>query len=115
MSGTTRPVPQPRTVDTVLAGLLAISPIGWAWKRTKTSMWANFLGPLAAEISRFEGMAFEQLTEVDPRAANYLLPDYERVLGPDPCGETAVTLADRRALAYRRWTARGGQSPGDFI
>lgn len=57
------------------------------------------------------------MDEVDPRNAVYLLPDFERVLGPDPCGRDlgAQTLAQRQRLAHQRWTARGGPSIPYFV
>ncbi len=104
-----------RSPDQVLQSLLTYVPSGWAWSTALGSMLANFLSPLAAEISRFEGLAEEQTTEVDPRVAVNLLPDYERVLGPDPLGNIATTVPQRQARAYQRWTQRGGCSIPEVI
>jgi uncharacterized protein YmfQ (DUF2313 family) len=107
-----------RDPATVLAELLAISPpgVGMLLQNADTN-WAQFLAPLAAEISRFEGFADEMLIEVDPGAAEYLLPDYQRVLGPDPYGRDAIalTLSDQQALALSRWTQKWGVTIDDFI
>jgi uncharacterized protein YmfQ (DUF2313 family) len=106
-----------RSQATVLSELLQIDPPGCAVPgNVPGAMWPQWLAPLAAEISRFEGYAEEMLVEVDPGAANYLLPDYIRVLGPDPYGRDAVTLttAQEQALALQRWTATGGASAGYF-
>jgi uncharacterized protein YmfQ (DUF2313 family) len=110
-------VAPPRSPDDVLAALLAYLPPGWAINSAPDGMVANFLRPLAAEQSLFETQAEAQLEEVDPRDANYLLTDYERVLGPDPYGRDVSTdsVALRRQIAFQRWTARGGQSPAYFI
>ena len=104
-----------RTTEQVQAGLLAISPQGWAWNRDPAGPFGKALLPLAAELARVEASGEAMLAEVDPRAARNLLTDYERALGPDPCMAAPVSEADRRALAYRRWTARGGQSIAYFV
>jgi uncharacterized protein YmfQ (DUF2313 family) len=117
MSGS---VPGPsRSQAAVLAELLAISPIGEALPTAPGlgGVWPEFLTPLAAEISRFESFAQEMLVEVNPGTSNYLLADYERVLGPDPYGRDLVplTVPQRQALALSRWTNKFGVRPADFI
>lgn len=106
-----------RTPAVVLAELLALSPAGDALPLDGSGNWPQMLMPLATEISRFESFAEEMLIEVDPGEAQYLLPDYERVLGPDPYGRdaTALTLADQQALTLSRWVTRYGVRPADFI
>jgi uncharacterized protein YmfQ (DUF2313 family) len=106
-----------RTPETVLAELLALSPPGDALPLDGSGVWPQMLWPLANEISRFEGLAEEMLAEVNPGEAQYLLADYERVLGPDPYGRdaTALTLADQQALTLSRWTSRYGVRPADFV
>jgi uncharacterized protein YmfQ (DUF2313 family) len=104
-----------RTPQQVQSELLDVSPLGWAWNHDPAGLWATALLPIANEISLVEGSGEAMLLEVDPRNAVNLLPDYERVLGPDPSGAAPPTaLADRQALAYQRWTARGGQSIAFF-
>ena len=108
-----------RTPGTVLYELLAISPDGDALPlgNQPGDIWPLWLTPLATEISRFEGLADTMMVEVDPRDANYLLPDYIRMLGPDPYGRdtSALTTQEQQALVYQRLTARGGQSVQYFI
>ncbi len=100
-----------------LAHLLALSPPGDAFPRARESNWARALAPLAAEHTRVELRAEALLPQVDPGRADDLLPDYERVLGDDPClgPSAALPLSIRQALARQRWTNRGGATPAFFI
>lgn len=106
-----------RSEDQVLDELLSLLPPGWVWRRDRDSVIAALLVPLAGGIADIEATAEAMLAEVDPRDANVCLPDFERVLGPDPCGRdtSLMSLADRRQLAHQRWTARGGASRQYFI
>lgn len=107
----------PRSEEQVLEELLSLLPPGWIWRRDRDSVIAALLTPLAGGIADVEALAEEMLREVDPRFATVCLPDFERVLGPDPCGRdtSTMSLADRRLLAHQRWTARGGASRAYFI
>lgn len=106
-----------RSEDQVLDELLSLLPPGWIWRRDRDSVIAALLAPLAGGIADVEQTAEDMLREVDPRLAGVCLPDFERVLGPDPCGRdtSTMSLADRRLLAHQRWTARGGASRAYFI
>lgn len=106
-----------RSEDQVLDELLSLLPPGWIWRRDRDSVVAALLTPLASGIVEVEAVAEAMLAEVDPRLATVCLPDFERVLGPDPCGRDTATmsLSDRRQLAHQRWTARGGASRAYFI
>ncbi|GGG31100.1 tail protein [Caldovatus sediminis] len=105
-----------RSAEDVLAELLALLPSGWAWPREADSALARLLRGAAAEIARIEAAAAALLAQVDLRAADALLPDYERVLGPDPCGRDLLLtgLDERRRAAHQRWTAGGLQTPAYF-
>lgn len=107
----------PRSEGQVLDRLLSHLPPGWIWRRDRDSVIAALLTPLAGGIADVEAMAEAMLQEVDPRLATVCLPDFERVLGPDPCGRdtSTMSLADRRQLAHQRWTGRGGASRAYFI
>jgi uncharacterized protein YmfQ (DUF2313 family) len=111
-------VPQ-RSAAQVLSYLLSLDVEGAVFpdQTDINSSWAKWLGPLAAEIARFEAQAVAMLPESNPGEATYLLADYQRVLGPDPYGRdlVALTLADQRALALSRWTQKFGVRPADFI
>lgn len=106
-----------RTPDQVLSGMLAERPVGWAMPGgPDTFMAAHDTAP-AAELSRIEASAEAMLAEIDPRSAPNLLRDYERALGPDPCGRDllALTEAQRAALVYQRWTGAPTVCAGYFV
>lgn len=106
-----------RSEDQVLDELLSELPPGWIWRRDRDSVIAALLTPLAGGIADVEELAEAMLEEVDPRNASACLTDFERVLGPDPCGRDTsnMALGDRRQLAHQRWTGRGGASRAYFI
>ncbi|NIX75378.1 YmfQ family protein [Microvirga terricola] len=101
-----------RSDDAALEELLSYVPPGWVWPRGEDTLLAALLWPLAAGIAIIEKQAEDMMAEIDPRTAVHCLPDFERVLGPDPCGRdpSTMSLNERQMLAHSRWTARGGQS-----
>ncbi|WP_431281670.1 YmfQ family protein [Humitalea sp. 24SJ18S-53] len=107
----------PRDTAAVTAALLALLPQGWAWSRSPDAVAVRLLAAPAAEIATMEAAIQQLLDEVaDPRLADAMLPDFERVLGPDPCGRDMAELGaqSRRLIAHQRWTLRGGASIGFF-
>ena len=100
-----------RSVAQILSSLIGKLPIGFALGKRGGVLDALLEG-LAAPIADAEASAEALMDEIDPRAAVALLPDFERVLGPDPCGRDldAPSLAERQRIAHQRWTATGGQS-----
>lgn len=106
-----------RSSEQVLDEMLALSPPGDAMPRTPETMWAQMLAPTAGEVALIEAQAARFEDEIDPGAASYLLPDYERVLGPDPYGrdKALLTVAERQALALSRWVDKYGVRPADFV
>lgn len=100
-----------RTIATVLVSLIGKLPNGWALGHRGGGVDA-VLGAIAGPIADVEAEAAALMDETDPRSAVNLLPDFERVLGPDPCGRDLNdrTLEQRQRQAHQRWTARGGQS-----
>jgi len=107
-----------RTPDQAQGEMLALLPDGWAASADPDTFWGALFRPMAVEWSAIEQSMESYRREIDPRTASNLLPDFERVLGPDPCGrdQLALTDTDRRLLAFQRWTA-GGRNicPGYFI
>lgn len=107
-----------RTPEQALAGVLALLPTGFALRRDPGSnAAAAYWRPLAAMLARLELDAETLLPECDPRTAAQLLPDYERVLGPDLSVDdpAALTVPQRQASAWQRWTAQGGASRAFFV
>lgn len=110
-----------RAPDQVQADLLALAPQGWVWPHlapnAPDSTFETLFKPLANGLADIEATAEAMMEEIDPRTATLLLPDFERVLGPDPCGRdpSTMSLEQRRQLAHQRWTARGGASIPYFV
>ncbi len=100
-----------RSVQTVLQSLIKKLPTGFALGR-RGQVLDTVLLAVATLLQDAEASAERLMEEIDPRTANALLPDFERVLGPDPCGRDRgnLTIEQRQRLAHQRWTARGGQS-----
>ncbi|MBD8686564.1 MULTISPECIES: YmfQ family protein [unclassified Rhizobium] len=100
-----------RPVSTILKSLIQNLPNGWALGM-RGGVLDAVLSSFAVSIGTIEQDAEELMRETDPRAANALLPDFERCLGPDPCERdtSQQTLEQRQRIAHQRWTARGGQS-----
>lgn len=99
-----------------LQGALDKLPMGFAWTRQPDSNWGRLLTPLAWEGVLFEEAAEAQLDEAIPSGSLHLLPDYERVLGPDPCMAPDPADPDaRRRAVHSRWTGRQGASRQDYI
>ncbi len=104
------------TQQQALDGALAKLPPGWAWVRDPDSNWGRTLTPMAQEQVRFEQRAEAMLTEATPSTSTELLPDYERVLGPDPClAASPATLQERRGSVHLRWVRTGGAARRDYI
>ncbi len=101
-----------RTPAVVLSCVFAIQPSGWALPNAADSMWANFLAPMCAQWSALEAQAEQFGPEIDPRTTVLLLPEWQALMGPDPCGRDQLLLSqsDQQSLVYQRYTSRGGQS-----
>jgi uncharacterized protein YmfQ (DUF2313 family) len=92
----------------------ALLPGGPAWRDDLT---ARILEAWAEEFSRLDARVAQLIEEADPRTADELLSEWERLLGlPDECfTNIALSIQDRRRLAWQKLTARGGQSRAFFI
>lgn len=103
--------------EAILDEQLAALPPGFAWPRTRDSLLAALLEPMARGLADVYDAAEAMLLEIDPRSATWLLSDYEEALGPDPCraGGFPATLEERRLDAHARWVAGGGQSVPFFL
>jgi len=106
-----------RSPAVIMSCVFMIQPSGWALPADPNSMWANFLSPMCAAWSAIEAQAAQFATEIDPRTSVLLIPEWEQLLGPDPCGRDllATTLQAKQSLNYQRLTSRGGQSIPYFV
>lgn len=105
-----------RTPDTIRQSLIAKLPPGFALAK-RGGVIDVIYGGYACSLADGEDAAEKLAAEIDPRRANYLLDDFERVLGADPCGRdfNVSTTAQRQRRAHQRWTATGGQSIPYFV
>lgn len=104
------------TEDDYLHQLQQLLPQGAAWPRDPDALLTKLLHGLAAEFARLDGKADQLLLEMDPRTADDLLEDWERLLGlPDECAGGGDTVEARRLAAFQKLTELGGQDAGYFI
>ncbi|MDD9910175.1 MAG: DUF2313 domain-containing protein [Ahrensia sp.] len=105
-----------RTLETIMTSLVGKLHRGFAL-RIRGGVLDAVLGHPRGEIARIEEDAAAMMDEVDPRTAGQMLVDFERVLGPDPCGRDMQGLSSRQRqmIAHQRWTATGGQSIPYFM
>lgn len=95
----------------LLAGLM---PRGPAWN---DQVDAHMVAAWADELARLDARVDVLIEQVDPRTADELLVDWERVLGlPDKCTTNlGLSTFDRQRLAWAKLTEQGGQSRAYFI
>lgn len=100
-----------RTEDQILKSMTGKITPGFALGK-RGSILDGLLRATAHLLVEVERSAEAMMNEIDPRTAVHLLPDFERVLGPDKCGRDLdnPTLKQRQRVAHQRWTAMGGQS-----
>lgn len=105
-----------RSQSTILASLIGKLPRGFALGM-RGGVLDAVLDSIAKVLVQGEADAEKLMDEIDPRTANALLPDFERVLGPDPCGRDLgnQTVEQRQRRAYQRWIAKGGASIPYFV
>lgn len=103
-----------RTAQDYALSFAALLPPGIAWNREPDSRLSRLLLAWGDELARADARVFALITELDPREANELLADWERIVGlPDPCVTARVdelTSRQRRDMAHARLTMVGGQS-----
>ncbi len=106
-----------RTADQVHREILSLLPLGQMKPGGTDNLIAAVLRPLAEEGALIEAQAAAMMEQIDPRTATLTLPDFERVLGPEPCvaDPQALPIEARQRNAHQRWTARGGASIPYFL
>lgn len=105
-----------RQLERIRDKIISVLPSGWALGRRGGYLDA-IIEAVAGIVHTAEIDADRLTVEVDPRSADWLLTDFESVLGPDPCGRDFGdrSLGERRQLAHQRWTSTGGASRAYFI
>ena len=98
-----------------LSLLQALLPRGRAWPRAASAWLTKLLDALAQEFERVEQRVQDLLQEYDPRTANELLGDWERVAGLPGDWPVPGTLDGRRRLLHGRMTVRLGQSKQAYL
>jgi len=79
-----------RPQEIIKQSLIAKLPPGFALAKRGGVIDALYTG-FAGAFADGEKAAEDMLVEINPRSANYLLEDFERVLGPDLCGRARAT------------------------
>lgn len=96
--------------------LLQLYPPGPLWPREPGTLLESFVrGQLAGELSRTEHRAQRLIREMDPRNAEELLEDWERILALPETSSAATDRASRQRAAHEKLTTIGGASPDFFI
>lgn len=91
-------------------------PLGQAWPRDVSSTLAKTLAGLATEYVRLDLRCDTFRNEADPRTAQELLTDWDRVAGlPDPCIGRLPSDDRRRSALIRKLTTIRGQSVAYFV
>ncbi len=104
------------TAPEYLLQLKSLLPTGRAWPREPGTWLEKVLTFLSQEPARIDLQARSLFDEADPRTADLLLPDWERVLGiPDGCVPLAADKPSRRLAAHHKLSAQGGQSSAYFV
>jgi len=105
-----------RTAETIRQSIRTKWPKGYAAPRIGGVIDALYDG-FGVALADGEAQTEKLYVEIHPREAEALLTDFERVLGPDPCGrdKQEQTLSQRQRRAHQRWIATGGQSTPYFI
>jgi len=105
-----------RAASTIQQSIRAKWPKGYAVPKTGGVLDVLY-GGFAYALGSGESQTEKLYVEIHPREAEALLSDFERVLGPDPCGrdQGEQTLDRRQRRAHQRWTATGGQSIPYFV
>jgi uncharacterized protein YmfQ (DUF2313 family) len=106
-----------RTAAQAQEGVLSLVPDGFVFSRDVDDYEAALELATAKEWSLVEQTMESFEDEIDPGTAEHLLPDYLRVLGPDPYGRDELTLSSalRSLLAHQRWVDAPIICPGYFV
>ena len=97
------------------AVLLQLFPPGPLWPREMGTLLEAFVrGSLGYELSRTEHRAQRLIREMDPRNAEELLEDWERILALPETSSASTDRSARQRAAHEKLTTIGGSSPDFF-
>lgn len=101
---------RPRDKAAFAHALLALLPLGEVWPRSAGSPLVQVMTGLASVVARWaDRVGYFLLVEAFPPTSNYLLPDWERVLGlPEPCFPAAQTFEERQLQVRDKLARRPG-------
>jgi uncharacterized protein YmfQ (DUF2313 family) len=102
------PVMQP-SAEAYARMLKSLLPPG-IWRTDADGKLGKLLLACGDELARISGRAADLIEEADPRTADELLPDFERLLDLSSDG----TMAERRARVVAHLVLRQGYRPQDF-
>lgn len=98
-----------------LRQLQSLLPSGPAWTREPDSYLEKLQKSLAVEFSRIDQRGADLFDQVDPRTADEMLAEWEKLLGlPDACMGDIDSALGRHAVAHAKLTASGGASKAYF-
>ncbi|SFT73666.1 YmfQ family protein [Halomonas saccharevitans] len=104
------------TADDYRRLLFQLLPPGMVWPTEPESNVQRLLDGSAQEYARVDARVLELLTEVDPRQADVLFPEWEASYGlPSACAPAGQSLTDRRVALIGRIVGRGGMRQQDYI
>lgn len=96
--------------------LRRLLPSGAAWSFPADGTFAGLLAGMAEEFARIDARGVDLVEEADPRTAQELLDDWERVAGlPDACTGAPDSTAERQAALHQKLTSTGGQNRAYFV
>ena len=103
-------------VAAYLDQLKALLPPGKAWTRAPGSGMERLLLAPADAMAAVDDRAQDLLDEADPRTADEMFGDWERIAGlPDPCAGPDQSLDSRRAQLLAKLTQVGNETPARLI
>ena len=104
------------TAQDYRAQLIQLQPDGRALPIDPDSDWGKLLLAIGDSLARADLRGAQLSVEVDVRATQELLPDFERAYGlPSPCLPLGQSVDERRKAAIAQVQALGGQKPAYYI
>ena len=98
--------------------LYDLLPQGKAWTRETDSVLYKTMAAYGEFLARFDLYVDRFITESNPRTAQILIDEWERLLGlPDPCLQDEnidLPLNERQILAHEKYISHRGQSRSYF-